>query len=156
MNGVPGKRRARALPLWSEPCPHEVVSGKSCWCREAPLVELFRRAQSEKRARRMIHPALPGKQDQGPLCEDRSRFGVDFGDHKRVKQHLVCGFRGQKPSVPECDFTPHHTGSACFFTGDFPAFPTQNLNIPRPWTASIPWHSNIATSTNFLVFLPCN
>lgn len=88
------ERRARALPLWSEPCPHEVVSGKSCWCREAPLVELFRRAQSEKRARRMIHPALPGKQDQGPLCEDRSRFGVDFGDHKRVKQHLVCGFRG--------------------------------------------------------------
>lgn len=78
-----------------EPCPYEVVSGKSCWRREAPTVQLFRRAQSEKRARRMIHPALLGKKDQGPLCEDRDRFGFDFGNPRKVKQHLVCGSGGQ-------------------------------------------------------------
>lgn len=44
----------------------------------------------------MIHPALPGKQDQGPLCEDRGGFGFDFGNHKKVKQHLVGGFGGQR------------------------------------------------------------
>lgn len=80
-----------------ELCPHqvEVVSGKSCWRRKAPEVELFRRAQSEKPARRMIHPALPGMQDQGPQCEDRGSFEFDFGNHKKVKQHLVCGSGGQ-------------------------------------------------------------
>lgn len=108
-----------------EPCPHEVVSGKSCWHREASQVQPFRRAQREKGARRMIHPALPGKQDQSPLCEDRGKFGFDFGSHKKIRQHLVCGFVKAACLSVASLLIPQLTGSACVLMEDFPASHTK-------------------------------
>lgn len=163
---VYGKRGQVLLLCGLKCCPHEVMSGKSCWRIGAPRVQLFRRGHSENWARRMLSVSLHLansrgiKQDQGPRCmRTEAGFGFDLGSHRNVKQHLACGLGACRCARARSSLRIlRHTGCVCVCCdGVFHCSLCKTwLSIPRPWTISILWHHNISASANFLVFFPWN